>query len=142
MDLLVHVLQGVNAFANVPHEWYCIVIQLFAESMFFKINESLVNRTCCGDDDFTVHQCHRCRWALLGDYYECFFRVTLHIHDLVVGWSLLVEMCSCNGVVKHAWLELLDSHVRCPMLGNRQPSIGIATAIKLHTEYLTAYFHT
>ena len=33
----------------------------------------------------------------------------------------------CNGVVKHAWLGLPDGHVRCPVPGNRQPYIHIAT---------------
>ena len=36
-------------------------------------------------------------------------------------------MGKCNSVVKSAWLGSPNSHVRCPVPGNRQPYMDIAT---------------
>jgi len=106
MNLELNHLQSLCVFAHVPHEWYCIDVQPFPGFIFFNVDNSLVDHTCCVIDSVMVRQCHRRRCVLVGDCPDCRPPVHFHIHIPDVCQFLLVEMRSVD-CWHNLWVHLI-----------------------------------
>jgi len=96
MNLVPHLMQALCAFAHLPREWYCMDCQPVSGFIFFNVDDSLVDCTCCVDDNVRARQCHRCHRILAGHCRDSTLRGLLRVHYPDVGRCLLVEKRSAD----------------------------------------------